>query len=94
MPLPTITRIDNPLAAEEQQFTDEKNQKHKLELVLGHPQVFGTMVEGDMWCCPCAVGIDGVFKYNRFGGPGRVAAIINACKFLEACRYELIDEPA
>lgn len=98
MPLPTITEIANPFASEERDFTDDTGQKHKLNLVLGHPQVFDTMATdhgpADMWCCPCAVGIDGVFQFNRFGGPGRVGAIINACKFLEARRYELIDEPA
>ena len=98
MPLPIITRIDDPLASEEESFTDDEGNSHRLRLVLGQPQVFGTMLaEGvptDMWCCPCAIGIDGVFQFNRFGGPGRLAAIINACKFLEARRYELIDEPA
>lgn len=94
VPLPSITEIANPLASEEEEFVDGEGQKHKLQLVLGHPQVFGTMAQGDMWCCPCAIGIDGVFQFNRFGGPGRVAAVINACKFLEARRYELVDEPA
>lgn len=49
---------------------------------------------GGFWYCPCAVGFDDALEFNRFGGPGRLSSLINACKWLDARRWQLVDEPA
>lgn len=71
------------------QFTDEDGAAHELTLIIGRP-----FLEGPTWRCPFGYGIDGQLTTGSCGGPGMVAALINASLTVEAHRAKLIDEPA
>ena len=90
--MPKIDSIVDVLADDAWVVEVPRGRVRTFQIVLGVPVRIGSSVE-EFWYCPCGIGFDGVLEYNRFGGPGRLSALINACKWLDARRSQLVDEP-
>lgn len=84
--------LSDPIAQERLDFIGADGKPHVLLLALGKPFLTRTKTI-DVWRCPFAYDVDGVSVSGSCGGPGIVAAIINAALTLEAQRAKLIDEP-
>ncbi len=93
MEMPLITQIDEPLAEETWDAPIPSGGVRRFRMLLGAPVRLDESYAGGFWYCACAVGFDDALEFSRFGGPGRLSALINACKWLDSRRWQLVDEP-